>query len=155
VCLPESLNGMELLENFRASAAHLAIVVDEYGDVQGLVTPHDLLEAIAGEFKSSDIDDTWAVQREDGSWLLDGMIPVPEFKDRLGLSEVPEESLGRYHTLAGMLILLLARLPHTADVVRWGGWRFEIVDMDGRRIDKVLAQRQSEVVNLGMVDNLP
>ena len=155
VCLPESLNGMELLENFRASAAHLAIVVDEYGDVQGLVTPHDLLEAIAGEFKSSDIDDTWAVQREDGSWLMDGMIPVPEFKDRLALSEVPEEALGRYHTLAGMLILLLARLPHTADVVRWGGWRFEIVDMDGRRIDKVLAQREPELVNLGVVDNLP
>ncbi len=142
VCLPASLNGMELLENFRASAVHMALVVDEYGEVKGLVTPHDLLEAIAGEFRSPGDDDSWAVQREDGSWLLDGLIPVPELKDRLGLAAVPEEELGRYNTLAGMIILLLARLPRTADVVRWGGWRLEIVDMDGRRIDKVLAQHE-------------
>lgn len=144
VYVPESLTGMELLENFRGSAAHLAMVVDEYGEIQGLVTPQDLLEAIAGEFKPHSTDDAWAVQRADGSWLLDGLIPIPELKDRLGLAAAPEEELGRYNTLAGMMMLLLGRVPRTADAVEWEGWRFEIVDMDSRRIDKVLAARLPE-----------
>jgi putative hemolysin len=141
VFVPESLTGMELLDNFRASAAHVALVVDEYGEVQGLVTPQDLFEAIAGEFKTPRQEDAWAVQRKDGSWLLDGLIPVPELKDRLHLDSVPEEDLGRYNTLSGMLMLLLGRVPHTADVAEWEGWRFEIVDMDHKRIDKVLATK--------------
>ncbi|HXF46212.1 MAG TPA: hemolysin family protein [Burkholderiaceae bacterium] len=139
VYVPESLTGMELLENFRASSAHMALVVDEYGEIQGLVTPQDLLEAIAGEFKTPSVEDAWAVQRPDGSWLLDGLIPIPELKDRLGVDTVPEEEYGRYNTLSGMVMLLLGRLPHTGDSVSWKNWRFEIVDMDGRRIDKVLA----------------
>jgi putative hemolysin len=139
VYVPESLTGMELLENFRASSAHMALVVDEYGEIQGLVTPQDLLEAIAGEFKTPSVEDAWAVQRADGSWLLDGLIPIPELKDRLGVDAVPEEEHGRYNTLSGMVMLLLGRLPHTGDTVTWKDWRFEIVDMDGRRIDKVLA----------------
>ena len=115
--------------------------------VQGLVTLQDLLEAIAGEFKPSRGEDAWAVQRSDGSWLLDGLIPIPELKDRLGFSTAPEEELGRYNTLSGMLMLLLGRVPVTADRVDWQGWRFEIVDMDKHRIDKVLAERvQSEEV---------
>jgi putative hemolysin len=141
VYVPESLTGMELLENFRSSSAHMAVVVDEYGEIQGLVTPQDLLEAIAGEFKTPSVEDAWAIQRADGSWLLDGLIPIPELKDRLGFASVPEEEYGRYNTLSGMVMLLLGRLPHTGDVVEWDGWRFEIVDMDGRRIDKVLASR--------------
>lgn len=141
VYVPESLTGMELLENFRASDAHLAVVVDEYGEIQGLVTPHDLLEAIAGEFKPQSTEDAWAVQRADGSWLLDGLIPIVELKDRLSIHAIPEEELGRYNTLAGMLMLLLGRVPRTTDIVEWEEWRFEIIDMDSRRIDKVLATR--------------
>lgn len=141
VFVPESLTGMELLDNFRASSSHVALVVDEYGEVQGLVTPQDLFEAIAGEFKTPSQEDAWAVQRKDGSWLLDGLIPVPELKDRLELDSVPEEDFGRYNTLSGMLMLLLGRVPHTADVAEWEGWRFEVVDMDQKRIDKVLASR--------------
>jgi putative hemolysin len=79
------------------------------------------------------------VQRDDGSWLLDGLIPIPELKDRLSLKAVPEEGTEKYHTLSGMLMLLLGRLPHTADRISWEEWTLEIVDMDGRRIDKVLA----------------
>jgi len=139
VYVPESLTGMELLENFRSSTSHLALVVDEYGEVQGLVTLQDLFESIAGEFKTPRGEDAWAVQRADGSWLLDGLIPLPELKDRLGFSSAPEEEFGRYNTLAGMLMLLLGRVPSTSDAVEWQGWRFEIVDMDGHRIDKVLA----------------
>jgi putative hemolysin len=141
VFVPESVTGMELLENFRASGGQIAFVIDEYGEVLGLVTLQDLIEAITGEFKADAAGEEWAVQRDDGSWLLDGLIPIPELKDRIGLRQVPEEEKERYHTLSGMLLLLLGRLPQIADSVQWGDWRFEIVDMDGKRIDKVLAER--------------
>lgn len=139
VFLPESLTGMELLENFKNSGVQLAFIIDEYGEVQGIVTLQDVMEAITGEFKTHRVEDAWAVQREDGSWLLDGLIPVPELKDRLSLKGVPEEERGRYNTLSGMLMLLLGRLPQTADRCEWEDWNFEIVDLDGKRIDKVLA----------------
>jgi putative hemolysin len=144
VFVPETLSGMELLEQFRASSAQLVFVVDEYGEVQGMITVRDVLEAITGEFSTPADDDAWAVQREDGSWLFDGLIPVPELKDRLDLKELPEEGRGRYNTLAGMIMLLLGRLPHTADSVEWDHWRFEVVDLDGKRVDKVLASRLKE-----------
>lgn len=140
VFVPETLSGMELLEHFKLSGAELVFVVDEYGAVQGVVTVRDLLEAITGEFTpaAGDEEEAWAVQRDDGSWLLDGLIPVPELKDRLQLRNLPDEERGRYNTLAGMIMLLLGRLPQVADQVEWQGWRFEIVDMDGKRVDKVM-----------------
>jgi putative hemolysin len=139
--VPETITGMELLDNFRLSDVHMAFVIDEYGEVQGIITLQDLIEAITGEFQPRDPETSWAVQRDDGSWLLDGHIPVPELKDRLGLQEVPEEERGRYHTLSGMIMLLTGTLPKVADSVQWEGWKLEIVDMDGRAIDKVLAVR--------------
>jgi putative hemolysin len=117
----------------------MVFVVDEYGEVQGVITVRDVLEAITGEFTTPTDGDSWAVQRADGSWLFDGLIPVPELKDRLVLKDLPEEDRGRYNTLAGMIMLLLGRLPNTADAVEWEGWRFEVVDLDGKRVDKVLA----------------
>jgi putative hemolysin len=146
VFVPETLSGMELLEHFRQSSADLVFVVDEYGAVQGLITERDLLEAITGEFGASAGEDAWAVQRGDGSWLMDGLIPIPELKDRLELKEVPEEDRGRYNTLAGMVMLLLGRLPDTGDSVDWDGWRFEVIDLDGKRVDKLLVQRVGETV---------
>ncbi|MFA7664798.1 MAG: hemolysin family protein [Burkholderiaceae bacterium] len=139
--VPETLTGMELLENFRSSDAHLALVVDEFGDIQGLITLQDLLEAITGEFGAPDEETSWAVQREDGSWLLDGLIPIPELKDRLELRSVPDEERARYQALSGMMMLLLGRMPQTGDAIDWENWHFEIVDMDGKRIDKVLASQ--------------
>lgn len=139
--VPETITGMELLDNFRSSDEYMAFVIDEYGEIQGIVTLHDLIEAITGEFRPRDPQTSWAVQREDGSWLLDGLIPVPELKDRLELDKVPDEERGRYHTLSGMMMLLTGRLPKVADKVQWEGWQLEIVDMDGRTIDKVLASR--------------
>jgi len=141
VFVPETLSGMELLDHFRASSTELVFVVDEYGAVQGVITVRDVLEAITGEFSTPSADDAWAVRRPDGSWLLDGLIPVPELKDRLEIRELPEEDRGRYNTLAGMVMLLLGRLPATSDVVEWDGWRFEVVDLDGKRVDKVLVSR--------------
>jgi putative hemolysin len=137
--VPETLSGMELLEHFRASSAQLVFVVDEYGEVQGMITVRDVLEAITGEFTTPTDGDSWAVRRADGSWLFDGLIPVPELKDRLAFKELPDEERGRYNTLAGMIMLLLGRLPRTGDGVDWEGWHFEVVDMDGKRVDKVMA----------------
>ncbi len=139
VFVPESLTGMELLEHFKSSGVQMAFVIDEYGEIQGLITLQDLIEAIAGEFKPDDHEDAWAIQRQDGSWLLDGIIPIPELKDTLGLEAVPEEDKGRYNTLSGMLMLLMGRIPSAGEAVDWENWRFEVVDMDGKRIDKVLA----------------
>ncbi|OYY65874.1 MAG: hypothetical protein B7Y51_02285 [Burkholderiales bacterium 28-67-8] len=139
VFVPETLSGMELLDQFRASSTQLVFVVDEYGEVQGMITVRDVLEAITGEFTTPSDGDSWAVRRDDGSWLFDGLIPVPELKDRLDLKELPEEDRGRYNTLAGMIMLLLGRLPEITDSVEWEGWRFEVVDLDGKRVDKVLA----------------
>ena len=139
VFVPETMNGTDLLASFRTSSVHSAIVVDEYGDVQGMVTLHDVLEAITGEFHTSNREDSWAVQRDDGSWLLDGMLAIHELKDILDLKSVVEEERSRYHTLAGMLMHLLGRVPAETDHVEWEKWRFEIIDMDGQRIDKVLA----------------
>ena len=141
VFVPETLSGMELLEHFRGSDTQMVFVVDEYGEVQGVITLRDVLEAITGEFTPAEPNDAWAVQREDGSWLIDGLIPAPELKDRLELKNLPDEDRGRYNTLAGLVMLLLGRLPRVTDVVEWHGWRFEVVDMDGKRIDKVLASR--------------
>jgi putative hemolysin len=141
VFVPETLSGMELLEQFRVSDTDLVFVVDEYGAVQGVITERDLLEAITGEFSAPSDGDAWAVQRDDGSWLMDGLIPVPEFKDRLEIKELPEEDRGRYNTLAGMIMLLLGRLPDVTNAVEWEGWRFEVVDLDGKRVDKVLVSR--------------
>ena len=144
VYVPESLTGMKLLEQFRESGVQMVFVVDEYGEILGLITLQDLLEALAGEFRPRDPEDVWAVQRADGSWLLDGLIPIPELKDRLDLKTVPEEDKGRYHTLSGMVMWLVGRVPHTGDVTEWEGWRLEVVDLDGNRIDKVLASRLLE-----------
>jgi putative hemolysin len=138
--VPETLSGMALLEQFRLRTGRLVFVVDEYGEVQGLLTPHDLLEAITGELKPAQADAAWATPREDGSWLLDGLMPVSELKARLDIRDLPDESRGRYNTLAGLLMAEAGHLPVTGECISCAGWRFEVVDLDGRRIDKVLAQ---------------
>jgi putative hemolysin len=138
--VPETLTGMELLEQFRQQAARFVFVVDEYGVVQGLITPHDLLEAITGELQPAEDIEPWATQRGDGSWLLDGLMPVSELKARLDIRELPEEDKGRYNTLAGLLMSLSGHLPRSGERIDCGDWVFEVVDLDGRRIDKVLAQ---------------
>ncbi|MGQ9426556.1 hemolysin family protein [Gilvimarinus sp. F26214L] len=144
VFVPESVTGMQVLAQFRDSGVQIAFVIDEYGELQGLVTIQDILEAITGEFGVPGEEDAWAVQREDGSWLLDGLTPIPELKDHLELKTVPDEKKGRYHTLSGMMMCLIDRLPRTGDIVNWEDWRFEIVDLDGNRVDKVLASRLPE-----------
>ena len=137
--VPETLSGMELLEQFRAKAGRFVFVVDEYGVVQGLLTPRDLLEAITGELQPGAQIDAWATKRDDGSWLLDGLMPVSELKVRLAIDELPDEDRGRYNTVAGLLMSVSGHLPAVAERIECAGWRFEVVDLDGKRIDKVLA----------------
>lgn len=142
--VPESLTGMELLENFRASDAALALVVDEYGAILGLVTPHDVLEAIAGEFKPETPEDAQIIKKSDTCYEVDGLLPIPELKDLLALHEVPEEMEDRYTTAAGMVIFLLEKLPRPGDRVSWGGWEFTVRQMDGRRLDRILITKLPE-----------
>ena len=146
VFVPETLTGMELLEQFRARSTRIVFVVDEYGVVQGLMTPMDMLEAITGELQPGAQVDAWATQRDDGSWLIDGVMPVSELKARLDIRELPEESRGRYNTVAGLLQSVSGRLLGTGEKVDCAGWHFEVVDLDGKRIDKELASPLSAEV---------
>ncbi len=161
VFVPETLSGLDLLAQFRhpnhnpntphmGGAGRMVFVVDEYGVVQGLMTPRDLLEAITGELVQTNAqDEAWATQREDGSWLLDGMMPVQELKSRLNIKTLPQEDEAIYNTLAGLLMAVSGRLPHVGEATNAAGWRFEVVDLDGRRIDKVLASYQEQAMDLG------
>ena len=141
VFVPESMRALSVLDRLKQARSHAALVVDEYGGVQGLVTVTDLMEGIAGDLPSEDPgDEPEIVQREDGSWLLDGAIPASELRDVLGLKHhLPGEAEGAYHTLGGFLMAQFGRVPAAGYCLEWAGVRFEVLDMDGRRIDKVLA----------------
>ena len=138
--VPETLNGLELLEQLRDRSSRLLLVVDEYGEVQGLLTPLDLLQAITGELKPETQAEAWAMAMPDGRWQLDGRMPVPEIKARLGLQDLPGEDRGRYNTLAGLLLYVLGEVPAKGQAIPVAGWSFEVLSLDGRRIDRVLAQ---------------
>jgi putative hemolysin len=141
--LPDTLSALDALERLRNDAIGMALVLDEYGSFEGVVTASDLLEAIVGELAHDQPTDSVPVQRHDGSLLLDGMMASDELKARLDLPDLPRE--GTYHTVAGLMLALLQRVPKEGDRIAWAGWRFEIVDMDGRRVDKVLATREEPV----------
>ncbi len=141
--VPETLTGMELLEQFRTKSTRIVFVVDEYGVVQGMMTPMDMLEAITGELQPGAQIDAWATRRADGSWLIDGVMPVSELKARLDIKQLPAEERGRYNTVAGLLQSVSGRLLGTGEYIDCSGWRFEVLDLDGKRIDKVLASPAS------------
>lgn len=137
--VPESTPGLKILELFKQSGTHIAIVVDEYGVIQGLVTLKDILEEIVGDIPSIDaLDEPQAVQREDGSWLVDGMLSVEEFFELFEMQELHRDQRGNYHTMGGFVVTQLGRIPVATDYFEWQGMRFEVMDMDGNRVDKVL-----------------
>jgi putative hemolysin len=142
VFVPETLSGLELLAQFRVRAMRVVCVVDEYGEVQGMLTPLDLLEAITGELFSAETLDAWATLQPDGSWHVSGAMPVQELKSRLGLDALPEEDKGLYNTVAGLMQTLAGELLAKGEAVDWEGWHFEVLDLDGRRIDRVLIVRR-------------
>lgn len=137
--ISESFSGMALLEHFRVTNSQMVFVVDEYGDLKGIVTLQDVLEALTGEFKPLHAGDLMVKRRDDGSLLLDGLLPVMDLKDSLGLAELPGETTKEYQTLNGLCMYLMGRVPVTTDKITLQNWRLEIIDMDGMRIDKVLA----------------
>jgi len=135
--IPENATVLRALETFKQTGAALAIVLDEYGSVAGILTPHDLMEAIVGEFTiQGSPGERMVVKREDGSFLVDGLYPIEEVQELLETGPLPD--LENFHTLAGFVMLQLGRIPVTGDHFDWGRWRFEVVDMDRRRVDKVL-----------------
>ena len=142
----ESTHAMKLLEIFREEQQSLALVVDEYGDVTGLVTISDVMGAITGRLQSAEHadDEPLVVTREDGSLLVDGSLPVDELRELTGSTRLPHEDELDYHTAAGMLIAHFGRIPHVGEHFDWHGWRFEVMDLDGPRIDKLLVQRVEE-----------
>ncbi|WP_413173771.1 hemolysin family protein [Anabaena azotica] len=139
VFVPESTRGLKVLELFKQTVTHMALVVDEYGVIQGLVTLNDIMSEIVGDVPAGPgQEEPQAVQREDGSWLVDGMLPVEEFLELFDLEELENEERGNYQTLGGFIITHLGRIPAAADHFEWDGMRFEVMDMDGNRVDKVL-----------------
>jgi putative hemolysin len=143
--VPESMPALEVLQRFRDRASNAAMVVDEYGGVQGLISLHDLMEAITGDLAVSQERSGEVVRRDDGSWLLDGALPVHEVRDVLEIDDpLPGEEDGDYETLGGFLMSRLERIPDVGDITNWSGHRFEVVDMDGRRVDRVLVTPNAE-----------
>jgi putative hemolysin len=131
-----------VLEMFKESGTDMAMVIDEYGTIEGLVTLKDILEAVVGDLPSVDArEKSKVVQREDGSWLVDGLLPVDELKEMFHLKTLPEEKAGHYQTLGGFAMTHLKRIPAAGDRFECCGLRFEILDMDGHRVDKVLIQQ--------------
>jgi putative hemolysin len=140
--LPESMSVLEALERFRETGNQTGLVVDEFGAVQGIVALNDALEMIVGDIHAGPHpDEPHIVLRDDGSWLIDGLMPVVELHDPLGIEAFPGEENGAFETLGGYLMSALDRVPQPSDHVEWDGLRFEIVDMDGNRVDKVLVSR--------------
>ncbi len=141
----ESTPAMKLLEILRENQQSLALVVDEYGDITGMVTLNDVMEAVIGRTQSSGLDATpLVVQREDGSMLVDGTLPVETLRELLGGGDLPGEDEHIFHTAAGMTIARFGRIPNVAEHFEWNHWRIEIVDLDGPRVDKLLLQRRSD-----------
>ncbi|MDF2501907.1 MAG: hypothetical protein K0Q77_2621 [Anaerosporomusa subterranea] len=145
VFVPKSMSGLRILELFKKAGTHIALVIDEYGGVLGLITINDILEHIVGDLPLADEpDEAMIVQREDGSWLIDGMLPIEELKELLAAEELPEEDRENFQTAGGFVTSYLERIPAVSEFFIWNGWRFEVLDMDRSRVDKILVARIPE-----------
>jgi putative hemolysin len=144
--IPESTRGLKVLEQFKKFGTHIAMVVDEYGVIQGLVTMHDLFEEIFGDITdfNEEPEEPQIIQREDGSWLLDGMLSIEELLEQF---DIPESAIdrGNYHTLGGFAIMQLGKIPISGEYFEWRQLRFEIIDMDGKRVDKILVKSSEPI----------
>ncbi len=143
--IPEAITVLKLLESFKETGVHVALITDEYGSIQGIITLHDILEAIVGDVHTlGEPVETQVMAREDGSWLIDGDTSIEKLKEVLSVDSFPGEKEGYYRTIAGLIMFILQRIPKTGDHIELRGLRYEVVDMDGNRIDKVLATQVPE-----------
>lgn len=143
--IPENMPAFDVLERLKETGSQIAFAIDEYGGIQGLVTLRDILEAIVGDIPEADEDeDPDIVRREDGSWLIDGMLPIEEFRELFDLEELPGEEEHYYQTLGGFVMTMLGRIPSPSDNFEWGNLRIEVIDMDGNRIDKLLVEQEPD-----------
>jgi putative hemolysin len=148
--VPESMPALKVLEMLRKSPVHMALVIDEFGGFQGLVTLFDILESIVGEIPDSgEPSNLEVIQREDGTWLVDGMLPIDEFKEIFRLGDLPDESRGYFQTVGGFIMSYLGHIPSASDHFEWSGLRIEVVDMDGMRVDKVLVAPEADAPGKG------
>jgi putative hemolysin len=137
--VPESMKALKVLERFKLTGIHLALVLDEYGSVQGLITLADLLEALVGDIPHIDeLKEPDSISREDGSWLINGMLSIDDFKALFDIDRLPKEDSGLYQTIGGFVMMHLERVPITGDHFESSGLRFEVIDMDDNRVDKLL-----------------
>ena len=137
--VPESMLAPQVLERLRDSRSEVVLVIDEYGGVQGLATVNDILEAIVGELPTQDeLDGPKVVRRDDNSWLVDGLLLVDDLEQAVPLAGAPPERQGDYQTVGGLVMACLGRIPSVGETCVWRGLRLEVVDMDGRRVDKVI-----------------
>lgn len=140
--VPETASALKVLDLFKREGAHFALVTDEYGGIQGMVTDWDILEAIVGELPSrGEPNEPEVTVRDDGSWLVDGLLNIDRLEEILEMDTTPEEESGRYHTVSGFVMTRLGGIPAVGQHFEWKGFRFEVMDMDGRRVDKVLISR--------------
>lgn len=141
--LPESMTALDIVEQMRASRSHMALIINEYGGLEGLVTISDVVEAILGSVETPGVEEEpEIVQRSDGSWLVNGMWSVDEFQERFGLKDLPARDDLDYQTVGGMIMAILEQVPSVGSQIEIDGYKLEVVDMDGRRVDKVLVQKQ-------------
>lgn len=137
--VPESMRALKVLERFKQTGIHLAIVVDEYGSVSGIVSLTDVLEALVGDIPHiEELDEPQIMRRDDGSWLVDGAVPIQDLKEVLQIGQFPKEDEGLYQTAGGFIMTTMEKVPATGEYLDWERYRFEVVDMDGQRVDKLL-----------------
>ena len=151
--IPEGAEALQALEQFKQTGEHFAVVTDEFGSVAGVISHTDILEAIVGELPAKgEPGEPEVMLREDGSWLMGGALSIEEMQDHLELDRLPDEEEGTFQTVGGFVMARLGEVPSVGDRFEWGGFRFEVMDMDGRRVDKILVtplppEKKSETIH--------
>jgi len=143
--VPENNSAYQVLEKFKQSKTHAAFIIDEYGTLQGMITLNDILEAIVGDIPEPHGEDYEIVSRPDGTFLIDAQIPFYDFLTKFEKTDIMEDQEQEFDTLAGFILDQLERIPNTGDTLEWNGFKFEIVDMDAQRIDKILVTISDEI----------
>jgi putative hemolysin len=142
--IPESMDALQVLELFKKSGVHMAIVIDEFGNVQGILALNDILEAIVGDIPTiNELEEDEIIKRDDNSWFVDGLVSIDEFKEYFKIKKLPDERSGVFHTLGGFVMHNLGKVPVSGDKFEWDNYHFEIVDMDGNRVDKIIVKKNT------------